>query len=53
MAKMKRAEKLQIIENLTKGGLSTYEIAVRLGLSKCWIRQRCVKKGRQIATSCR
>ena len=38
MAKMKRAEKLQIIENLTKGGLSTYEIAVRLGLSKCWIR---------------
>lgn len=38
MAKMKRAEKLQIIENLTKDGLSTYEIAVRLGLSKCWIR---------------
>lgn len=35
--RMTKNEKLQIIENLTKGGLSTYEIAVRLGLSKCWI----------------
>lgn len=32
--RMTKNEKLQIIENLTKGGLSTYEIAVRLGLSK-------------------